>query len=186
MDELERIRKIYHLKNIERSTSVGKRKESPAEHTWSSLVLADYFLNLMKDDSIDRLKVYEMLMYHDLIEIEVGDTCLSKIEERQDKEEKEKEALPVFKNKLPEAIRGKFEVLFTEFIEQKTHEAKFCKAVEYLDAEIHELDYKEDWKGWTEEFLREKKERLFEEFPEMREVFEKSTKFARDNGFFEQ
>lgn len=73
MDELQRIRKLYKLKSVYRDSSVGNRKESSAEHSWSCLMLADYFIEKM-NLKIDRIKVYELLMYHDLVEIEAGDT----------------------------------------------------------------------------------------------------------------
>ncbi len=48
------------------------------------------------------------------------------------------------------------------------------------------MDYKEDWKGWTKEFLRRTKGPLFEEFPELKEAFEKTTIYTRDEGYFSQ
>ena len=184
MKNINLLRNLYHLKNVERNITVKNRKESPAEHSWSCLILADYFLAKIKD--IDRLKVYELLMYHDLVEIETGDTCISKVKERENKKEVEQEALRILKNKIPLELKDKFVNLFTEFEEQKTREAKFAKAVDALDAEIHLLDYKDDWKGWTEGFVRKCKEHLFEEFPEMKEVFEKVTVYIREQGFFDQ
>ena len=185
LHNINKLRKLYQLKNVERANSVGNRKESPAEHSWSSLILADYFLTIMNSD-LDRLKVYELLMYHDVVEVVSGDTNLLNEEERREKEKVEAKAAYKLKKDLPEVIQNKFITLFEEFEEQKTKEARFAKAVEYLDAEIHELDYKEDWKGWTEEFLRKKKEHLFKEFPTMAEVFEKTTQYAKENGYFSQ
>lgn len=79
-----------------------------------------------------------------------------------------------------------FHDLFHEFESCKTKEARFAKAIDALDAEIHEMDYKEDWKGWTEEFLRRKKGHLFEEFPELKDAFEKIMKYMKKEGFFNQ
>ncbi|MDO8656853.1 MAG: hypothetical protein Q7K45_06455 [Nanoarchaeota archaeon] len=45
---IHQLRKFYELKNVERTAKVGSRKESPAEHTWSALILADYFLSTME------------------------------------------------------------------------------------------------------------------------------------------
>ena len=73
MDELQRIRKLYKLKCVYRDSSVGNRKESSAEHSWSCLMLADYFMKKIKL-KINKMRVYELLMYHDLVEIEAGDT----------------------------------------------------------------------------------------------------------------
>ena len=85
MEEINKLRRLYHLKHVDRFNSVLKRKESSAEHSWSCLILADYFLNLMKDRDIDRLKVYELLLYHDVVEIEAGDIGLLETEKRKDK-----------------------------------------------------------------------------------------------------
>ena len=186
MENINKLRRLYHLKNVERTTSVKTRKESSAEHSWSCLILADYFLNTMQDSSLDRIKVYELLMYHDVVEIESGDTCISKVEERKNKEEKERLAAEKLKNEFPEVLKNKFIKLFNEFEEQKTKEARFAKAIDQLDAEIQVLDYKEDWKGWTEEFLRSKKLPLFEEFPEILTMFESFLKYAKEHGYFNQ
>ena len=92
----------------------------------------------------------------------------------------------ILKDNIPEVLSSKFVSLFNEYEERKTLEARFAKAIDALDAEIHELDYKEDWAGWTEEFLRSKKEKYLEEFPEMKEVFEKTVSFCKENGYFNQ
>ncbi len=185
MDELTRLRYPYRLKNVERFNRVKDRRESSAEHSWSCLVLADYFLGIIKQ-KLDRVNVYEMLVYHDLVEIEIGDVNLIDEHKRKDKKEKELEAAKILSKKLPKEVGEKYLLLFQEFEECKTPEAKFCKAIDALDAELHELDYKEDWKGWTEEFLQKKKGPLFEEFPEMKEFFEESLRFAREGGYFNQ
>ena len=185
MEEINKLRKLYQLKNISRANSVLDRKESSAEHSWSCLILADYFLSTFKF-KLDRLKVYELLMYHDVVEIETGDVNLINVKSHQKKKESELKALHSLEKKTPARLGKKLGSLFMEFEEQQTPEARFAKAIDALDAEIHEMDYKQDWKGWTEEFLRKHKEPLFKEFPEIKEMFEKTTKFARDNGYFKQ
>ncbi|MBU1111453.1 MAG: HD domain-containing protein [archaeon] len=183
MDEIHKLRKFYQLKNVERVGPVGKRKESPAEHTWSAMILADFFLSQMKE-KLDRLKVYELLMYHDVVEIETGDVCIDKEDERACKQVEELKAAKKLKLEFPKILGKKFYDLFMEFEEQKTREAKFAKAVEYLDAEIHFLDYKEYWKGWDEEKVRRLKGIYHKEFAEINEVFEKMLVYARENGYF--
>ncbi len=184
MDNLHKLRKFYELKRIERANTVAGRKESPAEHSWSCLILADYFLNRMKEVKIDRLKVYELLMYHDVVEIEAGDVNLLNEQERKHKAEREKQAAHVLKKHLPSVLGTKFFTLFQEYERGKTPEARFARAIDALDAELHELDYPQDWKGWTEEFLRKKKGPLFKEFPELKKVFEESIEFAKKRGYF--
>lgn len=185
MNDLNKLRIIYQLKSVSRFNSVGTRKESSAEHSWSCLVLADYFLGKIKQ-KLDKIKVYEMLMYHDLVEIYAGDVNILDTEKRKYKKEKEYRASLKLKEELPKQINSKFFALFQEFEEQKTLEAKFCKAIDVLDAEVHELSNKKDWKGWTEKIIREKMEFNFKEFPEVKVMFEEVVSFARENSYFDQ
>lgn len=185
MENINKLRTFYQLKNVERANTVSGRKESSAEHSWSCLILADYFMGILKE-KLDREKVYELLMYHDVVEIEAGDICISDEKRRKGKKEREQQAVHVLEKHIPKVMKKKFVALFNEFEEEKTREAKFAKAIDALDALIHEMDYKMDWKGWTEEFLREKKGYLFEAFPELKEAFEKVIKFLREEGYFNQ
>ena len=185
MKELHKLRKFYQLKTVYRKNTVTGRKESSAEHSWSCLILADYFLSQMKE-KLDRLKVYELLMYHDVVEIEAGDVCISDEKGRIGKKERELQAVQVLKKDIPNVLKEKFAALFHEFEEEKTREAKFAKAIDALDAQIHEMDYKGDWKGWPADFLQKKKGHLFEEFPELKETFQKLMEYLKKEGYFDQ
>lgn len=185
MEDIHKFRTFNKLKSNYRLNSVEDRKESSAEHSWSCLILADFFLSKI-DYNLDRLKVYELLMYHDVIEIEVGDSPLHPEIKRLDKAEDEKKAIEILYKEFPTPLKDKFIELFTEFEEQKTLESKFAKAIDALDAPIHELDYKQDWKGWSEEFLVSKKLKFFEEFPELKEVFLEIVVYLKKNNYFDQ
>ena len=185
MESLNKLRKFYHLKNVERAGTVLSRKESAAEHSWSTLVLADYFLNQM-GSKLDRLKVYELLIYHDVVEIESGDIPIHHEEARKDKERKEKEAMKKLKEDFPTVMKEKVWNLFVEFEEQQTAEAKFAKAIDKLDSIIHELDYKKDWKGWTEEMVRRFHGPAISEFKELQQRFDKILGFCKKEGYFDQ
>ncbi len=183
MGELLKVRKFYQLKNVERANSVGIRKESPAEHTWSCLILADYFLEKTKMN-IDKSKVFDLLLYHDVVEIECGDENIFHEQEHAVHKKNERSAADKLKKDLPLPLQEKFLALFVDFEEGKTVEARFAKAIDALDAVIHELDYPDDWKGWTEEFLRRKKSPLFETFPELKEMFDHAILFAQNEKYF--
>lgn len=185
MEDIQKFRLFNKLKSVYRHNSVNDRKESTAEHTWGSLILADFFLS-KNDYGLDRLKVCELLMYHDVVEIETGDIPLHPNIPRADKLESEIQAAKILNEKLPEPLNKKFLELFNEFEEKTTKEARFAKAIDALEAVIHELDYKKDWKGWTKEFLIEKKAKLFDEFPEMKKVFDYLLKYVEENDYFEQ
>tara|TARA_Y100000310_G_C20540428_1_gene743003 strand:- start:487 stop:996 length:510 start_codon:yes stop_codon:yes gene_type:complete len=167
--------------------SVDTRKESSAEHSWGCLMLADFFLSQMNDHKLDKLKVYELLMYHDVVEIEAGDTPLHpEMSEIDDKEKREKLAAEFLEKELPSPINTKFKKLFVEFEAQETREAKFAKAIDCLEIEFHCLDYKYDWKGWTKEFLIKKKAKYFEDFPLLKKIFYEYLEYATENGYFNQ
>jgi putative hydrolases of HD superfamily len=185
MDDILRIKKFYELKNVDRYSSVKNRKESSAEHSWSCLVLADYFLSKTKR-TLDRLHIYELLMYHDVVEIYAGDSPLHPDITIKKKRERELAAMKRVAKEIPKELKRKYVSLVSEFEENKTPEARFARAIDVLDAEIHEIDYKQDWKGFTEAFLRKNKEHYFEGNPELKEAFERIMVYLKENGYFEQ
>lgn len=187
IDNIHKYRVLNKLKSVYRFSSVDSRKESSAEHTWGTLVLADFFMSSF-DFAVDRLKVYELLMYHDVPEIYAGDTVLHPelFQDSNFKVEKETLSANRLKDELPSPINSKFFDLFNEFESAQTREAKFAKAIDALEAEIHEMDYKEDWKGWSRDFLVENKAFLFVDFPELEVVFFELLDFFVENGYFDQ
>ena len=68
-------REIDKEKFIGRQTylSDGKRKENDAEHAWHMAIMA-ILLNEYANEEIDVLKTVTMLLIHDLVEIDAGDT----------------------------------------------------------------------------------------------------------------
>lgn len=194
-----KIREIYKLKNVTRGTSNKyncekenrkiERKETTAEHIYSSLKLADFFFeNEEEFKNLDRLKVYELLMYHDDIEIEVGDVPISDTKARKTKEKEEVEGIFSLASKYPEKIKNKFIKLDEEFREQKTSESKFALAIDKLDAMIHELSYPEDWgekTGFIEKNLREWHKGKFEHSKTFTEYFEELMNYLNQNKYFE-
>ncbi len=186
MEEMNTLRIFNKLKSVYRFNSVDARKESSAEHSWASLILADFFLT-KTSQSIDRLKVYELLMYHDVVEIEIGDTPMIPGSSNKDGQyERETAAAGILAAKLPDALQKKYTDLFGEFQEQETIESRFAKAIDQLEAQIHELDYKEDWKGWTEDYLVSNKAKYFEEFPEMLKMFNTLVGYLRSENYFDK
>ena len=68
-------REIDKEKFIGRQTylSDGQRKENDAEHAWHMAIMA-ILLSEYADEKIDVLKTVTMLLIHDLVEIDAGDT----------------------------------------------------------------------------------------------------------------
>ncbi len=185
MEDILKFTILNKLKSVYRLNSVESRKESSAEHTWSSLMLADFFFDKI-DQKLDKLKVYELIMYHDIVEIETGDFPLHPEIKIENQKQKESLAAINLGKKLPEPLASKLSNVFKEFEECITLEAKFARAIEVLDPTIHEINYKEDWKGYTKEFLIEKKLKYFEEFPILKKQFLKILDYLEKNGYFNQ
>jgi putative hydrolase of HD superfamily len=183
--EILRYKLVNKLKTVERISSTGNRKESSAEHTWGALLLADYYLAKAKS-RMNWERIYELLMYHDLVEIYAGDTPLHPDVSTDKKEEEEKRAADKLKRELPGELAEKFHALFTEFEKAETAEAKFAKAIDTFEALIHEIDHKVDWKGWTKQFLLARKLKRFEDFPGMKQDFLDLCDYLEEEGYFSQ
>jgi len=132
-------------------------------------------------NNLNRLRVHELLMYHDLVEIETGDVPLLSEEVKED----EIKAAKKLKSLFPKKLADKFWDCFVEFEERKTKEAKFAKAIDSLDPVIHELDYKEDWKDFNADFLIKKKAQYFEEFPELKKIFLTLIEYMKVEGYID-
>jgi putative hydrolases of HD superfamily len=186
------IRKIYALKTVERNGTVVtendiERQESSAEHSWSAMVLADWILSNF-EIKVDKLRVFELIMYHDLVEIHAGDICISDVEGRAAKVEEEIKAAKMLRGELSgdNGFGSRFYDLFMEFEEQKSIEAKFAKMVETFDAALHELDHKKNWEVWTKEKLYFLKMKYFEAFPEIKKLFIEIADWVESEGYFNQ
>src|SRR5580704_2199808 len=76
--QLEFLRYIDQLKNVVRRSPLidQSRRENSAEHSWHlgmyALVLAEY-----AEGSVDVARVVRMLLIHDIVEIDAGDTPLN-------------------------------------------------------------------------------------------------------------
>jgi putative hydrolase of HD superfamily len=193
INEIIRLKRINDLKKVYRLNSVELRQESSAEHSWSCLILADYFLekeNMNRDKKIDKLEVYDLLIYHDLVEVETGDIALNpNIKKPISKDQKKKNefiAADKLKNELPEKIGTKFSKIFLKYESQNSVESKFAKAIDAFDAILQSVgdEHRHDWKGWTREFLYENKYKYFNEFECIKKTFEELLDYLDKNGYF--
>lgn len=175
MSDLDSLKKIEELKNVSRILFVGNRKESSAEHTWVTLVLADYFYKKEKLD-IDLERAKQLLLYHDLVEIEVGDVAFHDELARESKKELETQAAKNLALKIPVELKEIFESAFLEYEENKSPESCFAHAIDKLEPVLHISTFKDDLQKLhvTEKILREKKEPYLKEYPHMLQLFEET------------
>lgn len=122
---------IDQLKNVIRKNGLhdGSREENTAEHSWHAALSAQ-LLAPYANFPVDVAKVTRMLLIHDLIEIEAGDTFVYDSDAMADQEIAENKAADHVFGLLPDEEAEKFRSLWDEFEARETPEAKFAKAID--------------------------------------------------------
>lgn len=118
-------------KNIFRQTylSSGERKENDAEHGWHMALMA-YLLREHANEDIDILKVIVMILIHDIVEIDAGDTYAFDDNANIDKREREVKAANRIFNLLPEDQAKELYDLWEEFEAYETPEAIYAHTMD--------------------------------------------------------
>ena len=126
-------REIDKEKFIERQTYLtdAARKENDAEHAWHMAVMA-ILLSEYSNEKIDVLKTVTMLLIHDLVEIDAGDTYAYDEEGKKTKRVREEAAADRIFGLLPDDQGEQFRELWEEFESGETAEAKFAHAMDNL------------------------------------------------------
>lgn len=122
------------LKGVIRNTLLTDRSrlENSAEHSWHAALTAMVFFNAASDKDMDLNRIIQMLLVHDLVEIDAGDTFCYNQEQRESQLEKELKAAERIFNLLPESQAALLHGLWLEFEARKTPEARFAHAVDRL------------------------------------------------------
>ncbi|WP_017595376.1 HD domain-containing protein [Nocardiopsis potens] len=109
----------------------GSRRENDAEHSWHLALTARIFAEYAPAGTdIDR--VVEMLVVHDIVEIDAGDTFVYDSEGAATQDERERAAADRIFAILPEDQAAQTRALWDEFEARATPEARFAKAVDRL------------------------------------------------------
>lgn len=126
---------LDRLKQVLRRTSVigESRLENSAEHSWHLTVMAPVLLE-HAPDGVDLPHAMRMLLVHDIVEIDAGDTFAFDKAANADKEERERRAADRLFGLLPADQAGEFRALWDEFEEGDTPEARFANALDRFQA----------------------------------------------------
>jgi len=140
---------IDKLKDVVRRNYLahGGRRENTAEHSWhlamAALVLAEH-----AEEPVDLARVVPMLLVHDLVEIDAGDTFCYDPVANLDKAERERRAADRLFALLPADQESRLRALWEEFEQAATPEARFANAVDRLMPILH--NYYSEGRGWRE------------------------------------
>ncbi|WP_041366864.1 HD domain-containing protein [Natranaerobius thermophilus] len=136
--QLNFLAEIDSLKEIYRKTKLntGDRFENDAEHSWELAMMA-VVLQEYAEEELDLSRVIKMLLIHDLVEIDAGDTFVYDEEAVQDQEEREQAAAERIFGLLPSDQEQELRTLWYEFEEEQTAEARFALALDRMQPIIH-------------------------------------------------
>lgn len=133
--QLDFILELDKLKAVQRQALVkpdNNRKENSAEHSWHIAMLA----NTLKDYAetpVDILRVVNMLLIHDIVEIDAGDTfAFAQQSDLDGQHEKELQAANRIFGLLPQEQGDSLKTLWLEFEAAQSHDARFAKAMDRI------------------------------------------------------
>ena len=128
------IKEIDKLKYIQRKTKLfnSDRHENDAEHSWHLAMMA-IILAEHSDRPIDILKVVKMVLIHDIVEIDAGDTFIYDTTKNHTNTDEELIAAKRIFGLLPKEQADEYIKIWLEFEEGATDEAKFAKSMDRFE-----------------------------------------------------
>ncbi|MGV8830215.1 MAG: HD domain-containing protein [Breznakibacter sp.] len=141
--QIEFIKEIDKIKYIQRRTKLfnSDRNENDAEHSWHLAMMA-MVLSEYSDVKIDLIKVIKMVLIHDIVEIDAGDTFIYDQNKSHDNSEEELKAAKRIFGILPEKQAAEFIEIWTEFEMGTSNEAKFAKSMDRLEPLLQNISNK--------------------------------------------
>ncbi len=146
------------LKNIYRQTYVlhEDRTENDAEHSFHLAIMAAVLAEHAREP-VDVLHVMKMVLVHDVVEIDAGDTYCYDTVGALDKMEREQKAADRLFALLPEDQAAAFRALWEEFEARVTPEAKFANALDRIQPML--LNFTKDGISWKKHGISEEQVR---------------------------
>lgn len=142
------IMEIDKEKNIFRQThlSGGGRRENDAEHAWHMAVMC-YLLQEYSNQPFDLAKTMMMILIHDIVEIDAGDTYAYDEKAKETEAERENAAADRIFGILPEDQGRKLRGLWEEFTAYETPEARFAHVMDnFQPLLLNDSNDGGDWK----------------------------------------
>ena len=134
LKQINFIKEIDKIKYIQRKTKLfhSDRPENDAEHSWHlammTIVLAEH-----SDVPVDVLKVLKMVLIHDIVEIDAGDTFIYDTQKSHSNTENELIAAKRIFGLLPDEQAEELIEIWQEFEAGETPDARFAKAMDRIE-----------------------------------------------------
>jgi putative hydrolase of HD superfamily len=145
--QLAFVLELEHLKNVYRQTLVlhEERQENDAEHSFH-LALMAAVLAEHASEPVDVLHVMKMVLIHDAVEVDAGDTYAYDTAGNATKREREVRAADRIFALLPDDQAAEYRALWDEFEARETPEAKFANTLDRIQPLL--LNYKKGGISW--------------------------------------
>lgn len=147
--QLDFILEIDKAKNILRQTHLSGhgRQENDAEHSWHMAVMA-ILLREYANEEVDVLRVITMLLIHDLVEIDAGDTYAYDDKGNESRPERERRAAERIYGLLPEDQSAQLRALWEEFEAYESPEAKYAHMLDnFQPLLLNDSNQGGDWRA---------------------------------------
>lgn len=134
LQQIAFIKEIDKVKYIRRKTRLfgSDRHENDAEHSWHLAMMA-VILSEYAAEPIDILKVIKMVLIHDIVEIDAGDTFIyDTVKNHTNTDAERAAALRIF-GILPPDQAAELQAVWEEFEAGISAEAKFARAMDRLE-----------------------------------------------------
>jgi len=138
LQQIQFVLEIDKLKQVLRQSKIlgGQRQENSAEHSRQLAVMA-LILAEHANEPVDPLHVVSMLLVHDVIEVDAGDTWSFDDKGYLDKEEREKLAAGRIFSLLPQDQAAPLRALWDEFEAMESPASRFANALDRLMPMLH-------------------------------------------------
>lgn len=147
--QLDFILEIDKAKDILRQTHLSGhgRQENDAEHSWHMAVMA-ILLREYANEEVDVLRVITMLLIHDLVEIDAGDTYAYDDKGNESRPERERRAAERIYGLLPEDQGAQLRALWEEFEAYESPEAKYAHMLDnFQPLLLNDSNQGGDWRA---------------------------------------
>jgi putative hydrolase of HD superfamily len=154
--QIEFILEVDKLKKILRQTTLldRSRQENSAEHSWHIALLVLVLSEYAEADNLNLLRVIKLLLAHDLVEIDAGDTYCYDESGLQDQKARETRAADRIFSILPEDQAKSFRSLWDEYEDRKTPESKFANALDRFQPLLH--NYFTQGQSWRQHGIQKR------------------------------
>jgi len=151
--QMKFILEVDKLKFVNRQSylSDGNRKENDAEHSWHLALMASLLYEYAEKE-LDLAKTMTMVLIHDIVEIDAGDTYAYDEAGNATKREREVKAAERIFNILPEDQALKMRNMWEEFEACESPEAKFAHVLD--NAQPLMLNDATDGRAWRERKIK--------------------------------